>query len=181
VGSWPLIQTQLSKPAKALCEKWGIIFPIDPDMTVTDDDCDLVLPPVSYLSPPSTWGEIRKIGFEGFENKPITHIDGKLTLMIDTNYDITKILDAVKIAIKLHPKKKQKTHAKKHNIDKWELYDLKKKGFNLLEITRKIFDIENSPNNLPSYNPRVDSNYKQVKRAYNKACNILKMIEKEAS
>ena len=55
----------------------------------------------------------------------------------------------------------------------WDIYDKKhKKGYNLLRIAKEIIGI----NKNPSYNNRVDAVYREVRRAYQKACSMIKSI-----
>ena len=64
---------------------------------------------------------------------------------------------------------------KKYIFDPWIIYDLyHKEGLKFAQIAKKLSGIDESP----TYNDTVMKVYKAVKRAYNKACELIEVSEK---
>ena len=55
-------------------------------------------------------------------------------------------------------------------LDHWEIYKQRHAGKNLLRITKDRFGVV-------SYPTGDDPNYKQVRRAYKKACDIIRQLK----
>jgi hypothetical protein len=69
--------------------------------------------------------------------------------------------------------KEKKERKREMSVDIWKVYDMhKKEGMSFLEITRLVFNVTGHP----AYDPRVDSLYKQVKRAYHKAHRMIESV-----
>jgi hypothetical protein len=69
--------------------------------------------------------------------------------------------------------KKPNARVKKTAIDPWKVWDMKhKQGMNLLQITRKLFSVHGNPNY--DFDEKL---YKQTKRAYKKASEIMTHIK----
>lgn len=86
----------------------------------------------------------------------------------DIIVEIKRILSYYK---KFLPKDNRRNRA--NTIDHWNVYYLKKiKGFNFTQIARKLSGLRG----IPSYNPELEAWHKKVKRAYNKACNMIKLV-----
>lgn len=57
-------------------------------------------------------------------------------------------------------------------VDPWKVYDMHKGGKNFLQITRKLFGVKGHP----AYDPETDALYKQVKKAYQKARQVIETV-----
>jgi hypothetical protein len=181
---------KLSDAAKWVCNKWDIKYPINPETTrilkIREDGMSegklqdesflysIIDPPsITFLTPPEEWQEMKTIGLKNTNDIMLTHVDGKLVLMIDTSCSYHELEKAFKEFLKqwVKPSKKRM----RSDIIKWQIYDEYIKGKNLLEITHNIFKTEGSPN----YNEIVDAYYQQVKRAQKKAHSIIQYLEKQ--
>lgn len=105
--------------------------------------------------------------------------EGKyLTLEIDLTKNTEEILGEIKGEI--HYFKKYHVHNPKTRVTKtfylpWKVYDLHKEGKNLSQIAREL----SGRGGYASGNPKLMAAYKEVKRAYDKACEMLSQVEKD--
>jgi hypothetical protein len=75
----------------------------------------------------------------------------------------------------------KKRKPKEMLYDPWEVYDLHKSGYSLLEIARKK---EGEPCSrgmkTPAYNDRLGASYQRVQRAFDRAEKMIQAVEEEA-
>ena len=101
--------------------------------------------------------------------------------MVDTSFSAKDIRTAFEVYLKRWVKKTKLRKRDSAAGDIWKVYRLKEHANkNFSEITREIIGIEDIPKNLPSCNADVMASYKQIKRAYEKACKIIEMVESSA-
>jgi len=190
---------RLSAPAERLCKKWNISFPFDPYAEVTEDALFHVFQPISFLPAPAHWKSLQarswvepknkipshsneKLGTMDASHKIITHVNEKLAIMVDLSYSKKELREAFDAFLNYWYGAPSKKGPQEISLNKWEIYDKKEKeGKNRLEITRELFNIKDHPDNRPIANDKVNASYQQVKRAYDKACKILKNIEESAA
>ena len=118
----PIFSSKLCDAGKWLCNKWKLGYPINPDVPYEKNSKNTLLlidPPITFLTPPEKWQEMKAIGFEGNVDK-FTHIDGKLVLMINTSYSSSELEKAFKAFLKrwLKPFKKS---VRSDYVDKWQI------------------------------------------------------------
>lgn len=64
-------------------------------------------------------------------------------------------------------------------INRWVVYDMRwYYGYNFSKIARKLSGLNGNPSETG--NEKLMAYFKQIKRAYNKACEMIKHVEKEA-
>lgn len=189
----------LSKAGRRLCRKWGLQSPRVPDSPLEPfyypeadkpcidfstleraSDCpawmiDGVAYPVTFptedeLQKPSSIGVVDSGGY-----RVVTHLDGKLCLLIDTSCPPDMTMDVLKEFIN-HYAKKTEDRKGTPTADPWIVYLMYQEGMNLWEITKKLYDT----NERPVTNNRSDSRYQQVKRAKKKANEMIIYVEQEA-
>jgi hypothetical protein len=169
-------QAKLSKAARKLCHKWNLRYPINPDTPADEDEIKYLTPPVKHLTSPELWHKPRF--YTTRDNKPedrvITHVSGQLVLMIDLGFPRSQIKEALEQFLDHHTKKGEGRI--RENPAKWEIYQMHAgEGKPLLQITREIYNLPEDAH--PAYDENADLLYKRVKRAYRKACQIIKLIE----
>jgi hypothetical protein len=101
-----------------------------------------------------------------------------LTIEIDLTRNIKEIMSKIKKEISFWNKyyvDKPETRSKETFYSPWEVYDLYKGGKNFSQIARQLSDRDGNP----SYNPKLMAEYKNVKRAYDKACEMISQVEKD--
>ena len=174
IGSPENYHVRLTPAGKKLCEKWNLQFPVNLHLTDAQEALNAV---ISLLDPPEKWAtsKANAIG----NQKQFTHVNGKLVLMIDTSFTHKQIEEAFKKYIKYWIKEGS-GRERENTFDIWEIYDAYCDKKNMLEVTRNIFKIKATGENLPAYDKRTNSNYEQVKRHYKKASNIIDYIEQQA-
>ena len=176
IGSPENYHVRLTMAGKKLCEKWNLVFPVNPHLPDAQDSLNAV---IALLDPPEKWKThtANEIGLG--KQKQITHVNGKLVLMIDTSFTHKQIEEAFKKYIKCRVKERS-GRERENTLDIWKIYDAYCDKKNMLEVTRNIFKIKATGENLPAYDKRTNSNYEQVKRHYKKASNIIDYIEQQA-
>jgi hypothetical protein len=164
----------LSKAGKALCKKWGLFYPVTPSTAAIEDDLFCLNRPIEFIPDPTQWKTSQANTFAGSDDKIFTHINGKLALLIDLSFPREKLRSEFDRFLNRWGKKQQKG---RHEdlVNKWDIYDEVKKGISLLKITRRIF--KSLPDEPPAYNAQVDRCYRQVRRAYKSAREIIGMVE----
>jgi len=166
---------RLSRVGKKLCEKWDLVFPVNPHLPEEQNDLNAV---IALLDPPEKW-EMTKSNVVG-NQKQITHVNGKLVIMIDKNFTHKQIEEAFKKHIKYWIKEGCERE-RENALDIWEIYDAHHcDEKSLFEVTRDTFNIEATKDNLPAANDNVKAQYAQVQRHYDKACKIIDYIEQQA-
>lgn len=61
-----------------------------------------------------------------------------------------------------------------HKVDKWRVYDLRKQGLTLWDITRRLFKLKGKT----TYDPVAQRHYAKVRRAYRAACALIDALDK---
>jgi hypothetical protein len=102
-----------------------------------------------------------------------------LTIEIDLMKGIGEIMDKIRSEIhylqKYHVNKPE-TRLKGTIYSPWEVYDLRHKDrLNFVQIARNLSGCKGNP----TYNKNLMKAYKNVKRAYEKACVMINQVEKE--
>lgn len=198
---YQLDESQIEPSEEPLLDKYELNMLIDPDdvRKATKDDIDksayLVFRdlegwPVRVIKAEEGQGE-RKDKYGNplkdiFDNEEIEitevditpHLrDGRyLSLEIDLHArkgeDIKPaIIERIDEYLCYIEKEKKRNGTTIHNP--WDIYDRKHdKGYSLIRIAKEISGI----NENPSYNKRVDAVYREVTRAYQKACSMIKSI-----
>lgn len=105
--------------------------------------------------------------------------EGKyLTLEINLTHDKNKIIDVVSRYVDLYSKFVKKGTAKriKESVyDPWLIYDMHKDdGLDFVQIAQKLSGIKGNPNS----DARLGACYKNVKRAYQKAENVVTYLRR---
>ncbi len=174
-GDAQMYAIRLSKAGKKLCKKYNILYPINPFTPAEERETTFIHTPITFLNPPALWNK-SQMGRNFFDNakdqEVITHVNGKLVLMIDTDYPRDQIKTVFKEFLKRYTEEPGK-RLRDDNIDIWKVYKAKEfENKNLLQITRE----ENNVKGNPNYDGKVDAYYRQVKRAYRKASQIIKVV-----
>jgi len=147
----------LSNAGKALCKKWGLVFPIDPFARPIEDYLNCLNRPIEFIPHPSQWKTSQANMFAGSDDKIFTRINGKLALLIDLSFPKAKLRSEFdRFLNRWGEKQKRGPHG--HTVNKWDVYDKKQNGEKLIEITRGIFGLEKCPDRHPNYNEKVNSN-----------------------
>jgi hypothetical protein len=175
-----------SMAGKRLCKKWGLNRPISPDAPLEPLDCSTGKPSTDWLE----WmveGAVYPVTFPTEDelkmptsvtnstHYDVTHLNGKLCLLIDTSWPLDMIMDVLREFI-THYAKENKGTLKKTEEDPWEIYEMYRRTKNLLEINRERYEISE----LPAYDVDADKYYQRIKRAYKKALKMIDYVEKEA-
>lgn len=161
-----------SEEAIALCRKYDIPYPIDPNF-----DLNLLNSPEvfsSYLGPPVVFP------FNRPEETGI-FVPDKETGLVEGRYlpvliDLTQPKEAIfkefeRILTRILKSSKERSKDTEVNI--WQVYDLHcLQGKSLLEVTRELFGISG----LPAYYNEADRRYQQIKRACDKAQQIVQKV-----
>ena len=173
----------LPEAAKTLCSKWQIYAPFSPFLDESKqiekliggknieptswplNPLSWVSPPMQYLDPPSSWIESEHVTGDKKEIcEYITHVNGKLVLMVDTSFpmdDLEKLFHTTVMAWK---EKTKKHRTKPRELDKWEIYKMRKDEKKLLKEI--------------AFEKNV--HYEKVRLAYNDADKIIKYLESQA-
>ncbi len=170
--------------------KWETIYPIPVDSksdssispeSSEEEDLEwekyLALAPVSHLDPPKNWKSYKGNFFQSADNiNKITHVNGKLALLVDTRFSLPQVMKAVEDFVRPWITE-YNSRVKNNKLDPWLIYRLHAmEGKNFLQIVRDLFGIEENP----TYNEEADRYRALVSRAYDKADRIISHIEKEA-
>lgn len=179
-GTPETLPISLSEPAKRLCRKWGLRFPVNPCERARPGDEEYVFPILSFLPSPQTWWEEKSFTWTGEQDeRQIERIDGKLALLIDTSYPVKTIVDRFKDFLELHliEAGKHTGERTREDEDVWQIYDkntLEKKDF--VTIIREVYDIKRKV----IEDDRAKAYYDKTRRAFGKAEKIIETMEKRA-
>jgi len=165
----------LSESGKRLCKKWKIRFPINPYTEYVKGEEACVHSPVTYLDPPEQWKEITSRGGKDGHKENITHIDGKLVLMIDTSYSTDQIKTAMEKILYYWTQKTTNRAKPSKAIDIWQVYDEVEGGKKQYQVAQ-AYAAKNTDPGLPVI--LANSEEKLIKDSYKKACNIICAVEK---
>jgi hypothetical protein len=135
--------------------------------------------PIEFIPDPSNWKTSQANTSAGSDDKIFTHVNGKLALLIDLSFPREKLRSEFDRFLN-HWSEKQKRGPEEGEY-KWNVYDRKMKGDNLLKITSEIHGLNTQSVNHPNYNEEVNKYYQQVKRAYHSAREIMKEVEKNTT
>ena len=172
-GEWANV---LSKSGKRLCEKWKIRSPVNPDTKYVTGEEACVHAPVTYLDLPEEWKRITYSGGKDGRNENITHINGKLVLMIDTSYSIDQIkVEIGKPLCYWTRRTKQRSKPSKKEVSIWQIYDEAEGGKTQYQIAR-----EYTANQTESGDTVIvtETEVKLIQDLYKKAKKIISEIEK---
>jgi hypothetical protein len=183
---WAPCRTQ-SMAGKRLCKKWGLNRPIAPDapfklidyetMTLSTEgwpECMIEgsVYPVSF----PTEDDLKKpTSVTNSTNYDVTHLNGKLCLLIDTSWPPDMIMDVLRKFIEHYSEKTEERKGIPME-NPWEIYLLRKKGMKFLAITKILHGVSSQP----AIDEISDSYYRRVRRAYSKALEMIDSVEKEA-
>jgi hypothetical protein len=166
----------LSKAGQELCKKWGLIYPVNPRAKRIEDYLYCLNRPIESIPDPSQWKSAQANTMTGSDDRIFTHIDGKLALLIDLSFpreklhsEFDKFLD--------HWGEKQKKGSHESLINKWDVYDKRKDGNKLIEITREIYGLKKRSDKDSKFDDKEDVYYQRVKRANKSACKIITIVE----
>jgi hypothetical protein len=163
----------LSVRGEELCKKWHIRSPINPDVPYTPGEEACVHAPVTYLDPPARWKRIvSNDGKDGYK-ECITHINGKLVLMIDSAYSADQIKAEISRILSVWTRATN-DRAKKSKPDIWKIYDVILAGKTICEVA-KIDVIKNTPKGCKPIVSETD--IKRIQTSYGKACRIIAAVE----
>lgn len=176
----------LSTAGKQLCEKWGLQRPIAPDSPVepfkpvgmpSEDLVAWMLDGAVYPVSFPIEDELKKPTlFDSGGQKVVTHLNGKLCLLIDTSCPSDMTMDVLREFV-YHYAKETKDREGNPTAKPWEVYSMHQSGMNLWEITKIRFNVSARP----VEDNESDSRYQQVKRAIFKAKRMIAFVEQEAN
>lgn len=63
--------------------------------------------------------------------------------------------------------------SRQHEVDKWQVYDLRKQGLTLWDITRRLFKLKGKT----TYDPVAQRHYAKVRRAYRAAYALIDALD----
>ena len=172
------LATVISKSGKCLCEKWKIIYPVNPDTRYMKGEEAYVHSPITYLDLPEEWNMVVSQGGEQGRDKKITHINGKLVLMIDTAYSTDQIEATIKKILCYWTRRTKQRIKKNTKVNIWDIYDEFKGGKTKYQIAME-YASKHTDEGLPTINPE-DKEFKLIHHSYNKAKKIIKAVEKSA-
>jgi hypothetical protein len=147
-------------------------------MIFADVDPIVTIKPAGSFEPTNTIVKVRGKKTKVRAADPKTHIlrDGRfLTLEIDLTRKSEDIEQRIKQRLRLYKRvvDSDTSHNKEGGYNPWEIYDLHvKQGLSLVEIARRKSGITGSPN----YNDGLRAYDRQVRRAYEKAHQMMKSI-----
>lgn len=210
IGSPRFERKTLSKAALKLCKKYNLIYPLNPEENEKKEWEKTWVElfahkPISLLAPASEWesltGYCSKAVIENEEKvikeipafDTITHINGKLVLMIDLSYPGDYIRDEFEKylnewlekrwheekGVERKGSKPTQVRKKGRKIDKWAVYKIKTKNpqKSYGRIAKELFPPEVEGGKImPQY--ISENEIKQIQRAYKEAYEIIKIIEK---
>jgi hypothetical protein len=171
-GEWANV---LSKSGKRLCEKWKIRSPVNPDTKYVTGEEACVHAPVTYLDLPEEWKRITYSGGKDGRNESITHINGKLVLMIDTAYSAAQIKAEIEKPLCYWTRETTNRSKPSKKVDIWQIYDEVEGGKTQYQIAQKYAAKQTKPG-LPVY--LTDTQVKLIRDSYQKAQNIIRAVEK---
>jgi len=132
--------------------------------------------PVSFpskdeLKNPSRLGVADSAGY-----RVVTHIDGRLCLLIDTTFPPDMIMGALREFVGHYA---TETTDRQGDMleDPWKIYEMYQGGKNLLAITVALHGVSRQP----AINPQSNARYRAVRRAYKKAVAMIQFVEAEAN
>ena len=150
-------------------------------MIFADVDPIVAVKPAGSFEPVDRYVKVRGKREKARIADPRTHIlrDGRfLSLEIDLKRKSEDIEKRMTKWVRLYKKvvDGDVSHNKESDYDPWEIYDLhKQQGLSLVEIARRKSGIDGSPN----YNARLRACDRKVRRAYNKALQMITSIAVE--
>jgi hypothetical protein len=113
-----------------------------------------------------------------YDRSPFLRGKRYLTIEIDLKKSKTKLLGKIKYYIDDYGKyvDRQETRYKESGYSPWEVYKLyKDEKLTFSEIARQLSGREGNP----SYNEKLMAEFKKVKRAFEKACDIINQVRKD--
>ena len=165
----------LSKSGKRLCEKWKIRFPVNPDTKYVVGEEACVHAPVTYLDLPEQWKRITYSGGKDGRKENITHINGKLVLMIDTSYSTDQIKAEIEKPLCYWTRKTTNRSKQSKKVDIWQVYDEVEGGKTQYQIAQEYAAIHTYPG-LPII--LTETEVKLIQDSYSKAQKIISAVEK---
>jgi|Deesub1362A_J573_1020465.scaffolds.fasta_scaffold00319_14 hypothetical protein len=162
---------KLSSEGHKLCKKYKILYPFNPDNPPKNgtDTAKISMPAVFPLPL-----RVKRSGehFFGLEDARFLNvkIDISRTLS-DIQKDIKTLYHSYSKQIKVPKRNRDLDLPKGKTI--WDIYDMRKQGKTILQITKDIFRITESPSN----DAIAKSKYRIIERAYNKAKKLIKEAE----
>ena len=171
-GEWTNV---LSKSGKWLCEKWKIRHPVNPDTKYVTGEEACVHAPVTYLHLPEEWKRITYSGGKDGRKENITHINGKLVLMIDTSYSTDQIKAEIEKPLCYWTRRTTNRSKPSKVADIWQIYDEVDGGKTQYQIAREYAAKQTGPK-LPVIVTETDVGL--IRDSYNKAQNIICTVEK---
>ena len=175
-GSPTALPMELSDSAKELCRIYNLRYPLNPTEPCHEWEIDFAFPIISYLISPENWRD-REYTPIGEQDRVISHVNGKLTIMIDEGFSRRKIIEALESFLNMAYDSninKSKGRVRESSLDIWEIYRLHKiEGKTEEEIIRKIYKTDE----VPYQNDQEESFKKNVGRALEKAESMISAIE----
>jgi len=102
--------------------------------------------------------------------------DRFLKIEIDLNKNIKAILDDVRLTVSYYKGiSEERGRNTELEVDPWEVYDLRKEGLSLTKIAQQKANIFTNP----SLDKILMAKYNQVKRAYEKATQMISIFKKD--
>lgn len=157
-------------------KKWGV----EPFIVENIDNCKNLpeKPGVEVLKSDSEeFSAIRRVTKDrnGDDLRVARWEGGYLYLRVNINEKKEKLIGEFRDVIRLNQLRVDKSSKREKNtkINPWIVYDMHKKdGLNFSEIAQKLSGIKGAP----TYNPELMAYYKAVKRAYDKALEMIKEV-----
>ncbi len=166
---------ELSESGKRLCKQWLIRFPVNPDAEYVKGEEACVHSPVTYLDIPEQWIKtVYRSGKNG-RKENITHINGKLVLMIDTGYSSDQIKSEFDKILSFWTRKTKERAKPSKRVDIWCVYDEVKSGHKIYQVAKKYANKITTPG-LPII--LTEAEIKLIQDSYKKAKKIVSAIEK---
>lgn len=166
---------QLSEAGRVLCERWKIRFPVNPETPHLPGEESCVHAPVTYLDHPDRWKSTTARPSISGEVSRITHVDGKLVLMIDTeSYSIDQIRAELEKVLPLWALSTASRAKGSKKVNIWEIYDRRRAGKSTGDLVKEIAAAETDPG-LPVY--ATEAHIKLVQDALKKAERIITAVE----
>lgn len=178
---------------KKLCEKYGLFIPITEEFaeqysreqlgdTMVFEDVDPVVSiiPVGKFKPATKTVKVKGKKTTISTQNPGTYILRKgrfLTLEIDLQARDKDIERIVKKRVSTYKSivDKDPSHDKKGEYEPWEVWDMhEKEGLSLVEIARRKSGLTGNP----TFDDRLRSHDRKVRRAYDKTCSMIQSIKK---
>lgn len=181
---------KLSEAGKMLCRKWSILYPINPNKKNADEKAlgllkFMVQPSITYLDSPENWREWESIAWNISDHKSdtedlnelaVSHVNGKLVLMVDTTRTKSELMQDFEIFID-YWSTAQRKKPRPTKADKWKVFEERTyRGKTLLKIAREIYQFEGDV----AYDDNANKYYQRIYKAYQKALEMIEFIESEA-